>query len=85
MNLHFPDIIIGKKHSKESNMSLEKCSILLFSLFLATVSASTSINFSLSASTGDTDFDLTLRNINLEAKKSLPGFYSSMRVQFGTP
>jgi len=40
-------------------------------------------SFSLSASTGDNDFDLTLRSINTEAQQSLPSFYSSMDLNFG--
>lgn len=55
--------------------------IILFSAI--TTSSSAAINFSLSASSGDKEFDLTLNNINTEAQRSMSGFYSSMRVNFG--
>lgn len=45
--------------------------------------AGTSVHFSLTATTGDDDFDLNLRNINVEAQQSLPAYYSSMRLSFG--
>jgi hypothetical protein len=35
-------------------------------------------------STGESDFDLTLRNINVEAQQSLPSYYASMRFHYGT-
>ena len=41
------------------------------------------VSFSLSASSGDNDFDLTLHSINSEAQQSLPSFYSSMDLNFG--
>ncbi len=65
-------------------MDIKKTTVLISAL-LSMAIAGTSVSFSLSASTGDSDFDLTLSNINVEAKNSLPGFYSSMSVQFGTP
>jgi hypothetical protein len=53
-------------------------SVCIFSAFGAG-----EVSFSLSASTGDNDFDLTLRSINVEAQQSLPSFYSSMGLNFG--
>ncbi|MBN1130380.1 MAG: hypothetical protein JXA71_15415 [Chitinispirillaceae bacterium] len=44
---------------------------LLFSIAVS-LSAGTEVHFSLCATTGDDDFDLTLRNINSEARQSLP-------------
>ena len=58
-------------------VALAVCS---FSAFGAT---ETEVNFSLSATTGDNDFDLALRSINVEAQQSLPAFYSSMSLNFG--
>ena len=52
-----------------------------FSVFGAT---GTEVSFSLSATTGDNDFDLTLRSINTEAQQSMPSFYSSMSLYYGT-
>jgi hypothetical protein len=59
-----------------------KNSFLLAFLFFAVTSAS--VNFSLSASSGDKEFDLNLSNINNEAKTNLPEFYGSMEMLFGT-
>lgn len=58
--------------------------VALFCLATSCIlNAATSVSFSLAASTGDDDFDLTLRNINCEARESLPSYYSSMRISFG--
>ena len=46
--------------------------------------AETEMNFTLSATTGDKEFDVTLHSINGEAKSSLPSFYTSMSMNFGT-
>ncbi|MBN1130681.1 MAG: hypothetical protein JXA71_16960 [Chitinispirillaceae bacterium] len=62
-------------------------SILLFTaLALVVFSAygETEVSFALSATTGDKDFDIALSSINVEAQRSLPSFYSSMSLNFGT-
>ena len=51
--------------------------------FAFSVYGATEVSFTLSASTGDNDFDLTLRSINIEAQQSLPRFYTSMSLEFG--
>ncbi len=43
------------------------------------------VSFNLSASTDDAELDMSLNHINIEAQQSLPGFYSSMRIECGAP
>ena len=54
-------------------------------LFCCATTVYAEVSFSLSATTGDSDFDLSLNSINVEARQSLPGFYSSMQVEFNAP
>ena len=58
--------------------------ILAFVASVCLSYAATTVSFSLGLSTGDSDFDLTLRNINIEAQQSLPSYYASMRYHYGT-
>jgi hypothetical protein len=60
-------------------------SLLITTALSLSLAAQTSVNFSLCATTDDSHFDLSLRDINVEAEHSLPSYYSSMRVNFGTP
>jgi len=57
--------------------------IFFLAVCALSVYGATEVSFSLSASTGDNDFDLTLSSINVEAQQSLPSFYSSMSLNFG--
>jgi hypothetical protein len=58
--------------------------VLVFASCVVAVYAATEVSFTLSATTGDKDFDLTLRSINTEAQQSLPSFYASMDLNYGT-
>jgi hypothetical protein len=62
----------------KSILSFTALALVAFSAY-----GETEVSFSLSATTGDNDFDLALRSINVEAQQSLPSFYSSMNLNFG--
>jgi hypothetical protein len=57
---------------------------LMVCAFSASGATATEVSFALSATTGDKDFDIALRSINVEAQRHLPSFYSSMSLNFGT-
>lgn len=42
-------------------------------------------SFTLSAKTGDAKLDVTLKNINIEAQGSIPGFISNVSLGYGIP
>ena len=42
-------------------------------------------SFTLNAQTGDANLDLTLKNINIEAQESIPGFVSNVSLCYGVP
>ena len=65
-------------------MQFTRTAVIFFCAVCAlSVYGATEVSFSLSASTGDNDFDLTLHSINSEAQQSLPSFYSSMSLNYG--
>jgi hypothetical protein len=64
---------------KSIRMSL----VLILAAAAVSVHGATEISFSLSTTTGDNEFDLALRSINIEAQKSLPAFYSSLSLNYG--
>lgn len=65
------------------SMQLINSVIILLTVLSLSVFAGNTVNYSLSMSTGDKEFDMSLNEINTEARQSLPEYYTSMESCYG--